>query len=283
LTDEQLGDKQRLKLSRLFERVDEVLAVAEVGMVDLYGGEPLLLPVEYLTELKAGLHLRGIDDLNIITNLSMNNPVVHDPDWYLSVSYDFDAREKSDLVFQQMLKMEREFCILMLASPALLAKNPDEIIGTLNLLANLSSVEIKPYSPNQANQLPVSYPEYEAFIKVLHARRDEMKFDFVNAQQLDEVIAGRGNAFSDDHVYVTPTGKFGVLEFDAQDNEFFLELDSIDEYFAWCVTEKERVQNSGCSGCRYLGRCLSEHLRDVQSTEYSCNGFIHLIQWAEQQ
>jgi hypothetical protein len=279
----QLADKKRLSLTRLFERVDEVLAHRPVGMVDLYGGEPLLLPSEYINELKEGLHARGIDDLNIITNLSVNNAVMHDPDWYLSVSYDFDARERHEHVFQQMLKMEREFSILILATPEVLAKTPDEIVGTLNLLANLSSVEIKPYSPNQANQLPVGYPEYEAFIKQLYERQSEMKFEFVNAQQIQESLSGQRNAFSDDHVYITPSGQFGVLEFDEADNEFFLEMDSIDAYFAWCDTEKTRVLTSGCSGCTYFGRCLSEHLRDVQSTDQSCNGFIHLLQWAETQ
>ena len=37
------------------------------------------------------------------------------------------------------------------------------------------------------------------------------------------------NAFSNDHVYITFKGKFGVLEFDVNDNEYFLELDSFHE------------------------------------------------------
>lgn len=283
LTPTQLGDRMRLPLSVLFERIDEVREHREIGMVDLYGGEPLLLPAEYIDELKAGLHARGIDDLNVITNLSVNNPVMHDDDWYISVSYDFEAREKHEHVFQQMLKMQREFAILILATPEVMAKDPDDIINTLNLLSNLSSVEIKPYSPNQANQLPVSYLDYEAFIKVLYKRRNEMKFDFVNAQQIQESLDGTRNAFSDDHVYITPEGKFGVLEFDQDDNEFFLEMDRIEEYFQWCVTEKARVQASACSDCDYFGRCLSEHLREVKDTDESCNGFIHLLKWAEQQ
>jgi sulfatase maturation enzyme AslB (radical SAM superfamily) len=278
-----LGNKQRVTLTRVFERIDEVLDHASVGMVDLYGGEPLLLPPEYINALKAGLHARGIDDLNIITNLSMNNPVVNDVDWYITVSYDFEAREQHDHVFQQMLKMERGFSILILATPTVLAKDPDEIIDTLNLLANLESVEIKPYSPNQANQLPVSYHDFEALVQTLYVRQDRMKFDFVNASQIHESLNGERSAWSDDHVYLTPTGQFGVLEFDEHENEYFLELDSIQAYFDWCVLEKARVRASGCNGCRFFGGCLSEHLRDVQSTVASCNGFIHLLEWAETQ
>jgi MoaA/NifB/PqqE/SkfB family radical SAM enzyme len=281
LTKAQLGDKRRLTLSRLFERVDEVLSVADVGMVDLYGGEPLLLPEAYLDELKMGLHARGIDDLNIITNLSMNNPVVHDPDWYVSVSYDFEAREKHEHVFQQMLKMQRPFAILMLASPELMAKDVGEIIDTLNLLAQLESVEVKPYSSNQANQLAIGDEDYEDFIKRLMAQRDRMNFTFVNAHAIEESLSGRRNAFSNDHVYLTPSGQFGVLEFDDNLDEYFLELDSIDAYFDWAAWELTRVSASACGSCEYFGRCLSEHLRPVTDVERSCNGFYKLLRWAE--
>ena len=43
---------------------------------------------------------------------------------------------------------------------------------------------------------------------------------------------------------------------------------------------KDRVvKNPYCSQCDYLGSCLSEHLRDVKSLTYSCNGFKHLLDW----
>ena len=67
---------------------------------------------------------------------------------------------------------------------------------------------------------------------------------------------------------------------DLNDNEFFLEYETLDEYFKWCNNEKKRVEkNKFCTKCDYFGHCLSEHLRDVKSLDNSCNGFKHLIDW----
>lgn len=279
LTPKQLSDRKRLDLNELFKRVDEVLEHSQIGTIDLYGGEPLLLPETYINEMKKGFHDRGIDDLNIITNMSVNNPAMFDLDWLLSVSYDFDAREKNELVFQQMLKMNRQFSILTLATPKVMAMDIDEFIGTFNMLSHLSCVEIKPYSSNQANQLQVSYLEYEEFVKKLCLRVDDMNFEFINLKQIKESVNGLRNSFSDDHVYITPEGRFAVLEFDKNDNEFFLELGSIDEYFDWCKVERDRVDKTACRNCSYYGNCLSEHLRDVKIADESCSGFINLLDW----
>jgi hypothetical protein len=99
---------------------------------------------------------------------------------------------------------------------------------------------------------------------------------------LHEAIRMDRNSFSDDHVYITPSGKFGVLEFDLNDNEYFLELDSFEKYLEWCLIEKSRIyKNQFCSNCEFSGKCLSEHLRKVTSLDDSCNGFHNLIKWAQ--
>jgi hypothetical protein len=88
------------------------------------------------------------------------------------------------------------------------------------------------------------------------------------------------NRFSDDHIYLTPSGQFAVLEFDLNNNEYFSELNSIEEYVKWALNEKSRVsKNKFCSACEYNGSCLSEHLQDVKSLDNGCNGFKHLLNW----
>jgi sulfatase maturation enzyme AslB (radical SAM superfamily) len=279
LTKEQLDDKTLLPLDVLEERLIEIISHRKIAMVDLYGGEVALLPLDYVQGLKQLLHTYGIYDINIITNLSVVNEITTDPDFYISVSYDFDAREKHELVFRNMTQLQRPFSILMLASKNLVEKNVPEMIETLNLLQNLQSVEIKPYSPNQANQDTVYYTQFEEFVKYF-LQYTNKRFQFVNEHLLQTVLDKSRNAFSDDHVYITPSGKYGVLEFDLNDNEFFLEYDSLEEYFKWCESEKSRVtRNKYCKNCEYYGNCLSEHLREVKSLEHSCNGFKNLIDW----
>ena len=279
LTEQQLSDKTLLPLDKLEQRLNEIVCVSKIGMVDLYGGEVGILPIEYVTKLKELLHAYGVSDINVITNLSMINEITADPDFYISVSYDFDAREKHELVFKNMTQLQRPFSILMLASKNLIQKNVPEMIETLNLLENLQSVEIKPYSPNQANQDTVYYTQFEEFVKSF-LQYSNKRFEFVNEKLLNTVLDKSRNAFSDDHVYITPSGNYGVLEFDLNDNEFFLEYETLEEYFDWCNKEKARVaRNKYCKNCEYFGHCLSEHLREVKSLHQSCNGFKHLIDW----
>jgi organic radical activating enzyme len=279
LTEAQLSNKQFLSLERFEEMLDEVMVHYQVGHIDIYGGEVLLLPVEYLMGLKDILHSRGIDDIVLVTNLSLTNAVSEDPDFEISVSYDFGAREKHELVFQNMLMMPNRFNILTLASRTFLdTVSVDEYVDTMNLLSQLKGAEIKPYSTNQANVHDVKYTEYEEFVWAVINHPDR-RFYFENETQIKASLAGERNAFSNDHVYITPEGKFAVLEFDVHGHEFFLNVDTVEGYQEWAELEVVYIKdNSFCKTCPFLGNCLSEHLRDVESLEHSCNGFRNLLE-----
>lgn len=279
LTEEQLSDKKLLDLDRLSEMLAEVSSQSKIMMVDLYGGELGLLPKDYWNSMIDLLHIYGIYDINLITNLSMVNDITTDERVYTSVSFDFEAREDYQRVWRNMAMLNKPFSILMLASPNLIIKDVGEMIQTLNVLKNLESVEIKPYSTNQSNQLNIKYSEYESFVQKWITYSDK-NFSFTNELLIESVLNKTRNSFSDDHIYITPEGKYGVLEFDLNDNEFFLEYDTLDEYWQWCEKEKHRVGlNKYCSNCDYYGNCLSEHLREVKSLDESCNGFKNLIDW----
>lgn len=280
LTESQLEDTKLLPIEILEERLIEISSHTKIDMVDLYGGEVGILPNEYVSAIKELFHTYGIYDINVITNLSMINDVITDEDFYISVSYDFEAREKHEQVWRNMLLLKRPFSVLMLASPKLIQKDVNEMIQAFNLIPNVCSVEIKPYSPNQANQLNINYREYEEFVKKWITSPIQKNFSFTNEQLIEHSISGERNSFSDDHIYITPSGKYGVLEFDLNDNEFFLEYDTFDDYLNWCEREKKRVlKNKFCSECEYFGNCLSEHLREVKNLDNSCNGFKLLLDW----
>jgi hypothetical protein len=280
LTKEQLKDKTLLSLEVLNSKLAEISSHTQIEQIDLYGGEVALLPTEYFYELKRICQSYNPKNINIITNLSVLNEISIDPDCTISVSYDFDSREKHNIVWKNMTLLSKPFSVLMLASKSLISKDPDEMIMQFNLLSNLESVEIKPYSSNQANQQPVSFIEFEEFVKKWITSPVSKNFTFVNEHLIEDVIDGLRNSFSDDHVYITPSGNYGVLEFDLNDNEFFLEYETFEEYLQWCNLEKERVsRNKFCSNCEYFGKCLSEHLRTVKDLTNSCNGFKLLVDW----
>lgn len=283
LTPTQLKDKWTLDLEVLEQRLIEVTACYDVQHVDLYGGELLLLPPEYLFAMRNLFHQYGIDDLVLVTNLTVVNDVARCPDFDLTVSYDLWAREKSEQVFSNLLMLPRPYTVLTLLSRDFLDKvTVDEYVDELNILNQMKCAEIKPYSTNQANQQNVSYKEYEDFVWAVinHPKR---KFYFENRTQVKEAVEGQRNAYSDDHLYITPQGNFAVLDFDENDHEYFKEVDGIHGYRNWCQVERFRVEgNLFCGACPYKGKCLSEHLRDVKSLDNSCNGFRGLLdRWAE--
>ncbi len=279
LTEQQLSDRKKLSLERLAVMLAEVTSQCEVDMVDIYGGEVSLLGKDYWDDLISIIQVYGIYDINLVTNLSAINEITTDPRVLTSVSYDFSAREDHERVYRNMALLDKPFSILMLASPKFLELDTAEMIESLNLLPNLQSVEIKPYSTNQSNTHTVYYTDFEEKVKSF-LMYENKRFNLVNKELLDSVVTRQRNSFSDDHIYITPNGKYAVLEFDLNDNEFFLEYDTLDEYFTWCQKEKDRVnKNKYCSNCEYFGRCLSEHLREVKTLDKSCNGFKHLIDW----
>lgn len=279
LTEQQLSDRTLIDLKLLDRRLQEVREYRPIQHIDVYGGEVALLPEDYWRDMTEIL-LKYTTDLNIVTNLSVINSITVDPRYTLSVSYDFEAREKSDLVYRNMTLLDRDFSMLMLAGPGLLEQDPELQITLLNMLPNLTSVEIKPYSRNQANQHSITDRDYERFVQSWITAAVNKNFIFVNEELLEQVVQGQGHSFSDDHIYITPRGDFAVLEFDRRDLEFFMPLSSISDYIVWCKMEQARVRaNAFCGACQYQGRCLSEHLRDVTSTDDSCNGYIKLIEW----
>jgi sulfatase maturation enzyme AslB (radical SAM superfamily) len=285
LTPEQLADKNTLEIVKYRLMLKEIKdAGYQVGTIDLYGGEVALLDEYYLNQVyRWAKDIHEVKRINVITNLSKINPFFLKPEVDLCVSFDFEARERHEQVLANIAKVPKPIGILMLASPNLLKLDVNRMISILNAFQNVVSVELKPYSANQANTLPVTDKDFEEFVKKWITSSVNKRFRFINEEKIIESLNGTYNAFSDNHVYITPNGKFGVLEFDQKDNEFFMELDSFGEYLLWVRHEQRRVNaNEICSACPYLGHCLTEHYRDVKSIENSCSGFRHLLDWADQ-
>jgi MoaA/NifB/PqqE/SkfB family radical SAM enzyme len=276
LTTEQLSDQKKISL----ERLDELLGdIPKIDYVDLYGGEIGALKKDYFYGLKDTVRKHYTDEINIITNYSMLHDGFFEDDVYLSVSYDFEAREKSDLVYKNMLMSPVPIAVLILASPEVIEKDVEEMIAMLNMCSSIDSVEIKPYSINQANAHNVTHKQFEEFVVKWIEATTTKNFQFVNQDKIYESINKEYNAFSDDHIYITPNGKYGVLEFDKNDKEYFLELDTWEDYIAW--TQKEKADNVSdiCKSCDYFGHCLTEHYRYVKDLDNSCNGYKGLLDY----
>jgi sulfatase maturation enzyme AslB (radical SAM superfamily) len=278
LSEAQLKDRKRALLVDISLRLSEVNQ--EITHIDLYGGELGLLPDDYIDDL-IEICKEHTNSICIITNLSAIRPAFLREDIQLSISYDFDAREKEQIVFNNMLKLEKPFSVLILASEKVIKNDVDFMITALNSLTNLISVEIKPYSSTTHRKQYVTDLDYENFIKEWIDNFIPKNWLFINQEKIEECLNGNYNAFSDDHVYITPNGKFGILDFDFLGNESFVELDTFKDYIKW--TEKEKKYNVSyiCRECKYFGGCLTEHYKYVAFDPKlnGCNGYYNLLEW----
>lgn len=277
LTADQLKDQKKISANKL----DLLLSdVPTIDHIDLYGGEIGALKPDYIQSLFDVIQKHYNGKINIITNLSMFHDFFERDDVSLSVSYDFEARERHDKVFEHMMMTHKDISILILASPMVLNMDVDSMIFQLNMLNNITSVEIKPYSINQANQHNVTHKDFENFVIKWIESPIEKKFDFINVDHIEASLNKEYNAFSDNHVYITPNGKYAVLDFDEHDKELFTELDTYNDYIDWTNKEKLGLSNI-CNSCKYKGNCLTEHYRYVKDMDNSCNGYYGLLEYYE--
>lgn len=279
LTPEQLADQSKINLEVLDQKLNEIKNYTNIEWIDLYGGEIGALKKDYFYSMRDVIRKHYSDKINIITNFSMLHEGFFEDDFYLSVSYDFNAREKHDKVFYNMLQSPVPIAVLILASKQVIDMDVDMLINQLNVCSSVESVEIKPYSINQANSQNVSHKDFEQFVLKWLNSSVKKNFDFINEGRIINSLNRTYNAFSNDHVYITPNGKFGVLEFDSNDKEYFLELDTFHDYVKWAEQEPQKNVSSICKSCEYYGNCLTEHYRYVKDLNNSCNGYKGLLDW----
>tara|TARA_E500000178_G_scaffold291334_1_gene295155 strand:- start:4828 stop:5742 length:915 start_codon:yes stop_codon:yes gene_type:complete len=281
LTPEQLADQKKIDLQRLDDMLAEVKEQDDIHHIDLYGGEIGALKKDYFYGLRDVIRKYYDKDININTNFSMLHDGFFEKDFYLSVSYDFEAREKHELVYKNMMLSPVPIAVLVLVSPTILQKDVDEMIRMFNLCTPVKSVELKPYSINQANAHNVTHKDFEQHVIKWIQSKEDMQFAFINDYKIQDSIEKTYNAFSNDHVYITPNGKFGVLEFDKDDKEYFLELDSYKDYKLWADKESDVNCSDICKSCKYYGHCLTEHYRYVKDLDNGCNGYKGLLEFYE--
>jgi hypothetical protein len=258
--------------------LEEVRELGPIDYVDVYGGEIGVLPDEYLLQFYNTIRKYYDGEINVVTNLSVMKDFFFYDDIKLSVSYDFEHREQHHTVLTNILLCPKEIALLILGTPDVLKRPVLPDVEMLNSIQNITSVEIKPYSTNQSNQYEMKWTDYEEYVK--QWIEADTNFDFSNERQIQRCLSKEYNSYSDDHLYITPTGDFAVLEFDADDNEYFRAV-TLDEYKTWCEWELVVAAGGHCMVCKYEGHCLTEHLRHVPDVDNSCNGFHDLLTWYE--
>lgn len=271
LSTDQLSSKQLISLRELENTIKYINLFEDITHIDIYGGEPTLLPINWSIDLITLLRNITKAHINVITNLSSS----HHPLLFLSdsvgISYDFDKREHHEKVRENIRIFPRNKHVITLINELHQIDVIDSYIRDLTLL-NVDSWELKPFSVSKFNsQFKEDFDAFEIFVKTVIEKKPP--FEIINEHN----IINTKSSFSDDHLYILPNSKMYVLDFNEQHHEYFSEVSNIQEFYLWTQKEYEMfINNKKCITCSYNGSCLSEHLKVYNDT---CNGFPNLIKW----
>ena len=263
LSNEQLSDVKTNGISNI---LTHLRSIKNITSIDIYGGEISELPDLYVVTLIDECY-KICKDISVITNGTNLKDWMKSDKISLSISYDASARALSGDVLTNLFLLDREYNILGLVSDRF---DIDEFIFNTNMLnENCISIELKPFSASNFNEnLDLNDKFVQSTLKLI----DESNKHIVNEDRIKMSLSGTYNAYSDEHVYITPNNKIASLEFKGN-SEYFKEYDSFEEYKSVWI---ENVCKE-CRECKYLGRCLTEHYRDNERIE-SCSGFYRLLE-----
>lgn len=274
LSDEQLSSDEKTDLGRFIEVIDTL----NVDGVELYGGEVTLLPEGYVREIIHICKEKEIS-LSVVTNLIKVPEWLTDQtlDFELTVSYDHTVRRNNQTTLTNLLLLDRDFSLNVLVTKELIASSFEDFKVVLSAMGRLQSIDFKPYSKSKHR---AEKNDFEAYVKYLiRWLESDTDINIKNIETIYNSIHGRRNSFSDDHVYLRPNGALSVLDFDENGDEYFLDIDSCEDYEKWTEDEKKRVAIN-CAGCRFIGSCLTEHYRrDDRFDNGTCSGFRNLLDY----
>jgi organic radical activating enzyme len=274
LGEHELSNMQCIDLTVLQGVLD---TIGNIEHVDIYGGEPSLLPKHFVDNLLSLLK-NYTQSINVISNFSAVPEWFHRSDITVSASYDWTMREKHDKVLTNIIGFSKPIPLLMLATDQLCLVDPVDIAEVLNSISTVGSLEIKPYSQNRFNSYEMDWTVFEEWIKKWLEL--DLNFELINRRLLEESVSKQYNAFSDNHLYIMPNGDMNVLDFDLNDREYFKLIPTMADYYKWVEQEREMIKNNKfCKNCQWQGHCATEHYRNVKSLDKSCNGFKHLLDW----
>ena len=282
LTEEQLSSKDLIPLEKIEGYLKEITQYREIDIIDLYGGEISLLPKGYVEELLP-LLVSYCNRFNALTNLSTIRDWFYYPFINLCISYDFDAREQHDKVFNNLLELTsngRSFALNLLATPHVMSLDTDEMAKKLSLLTTLEVVEVKPYSTNQANSFNYSFLDYQEFLIRFIDSCTKYNVPCNNLELVYLALEGETHDYTSSNLFISPTG-LAVLDFDLNGREYFRHFPDFPSVLKWGEREEERIKHSFCGYCKYLNRCLTEHLGEVKNLDNGCSGLYHLLEHYE--
>ena len=254
-----------------------------VENVDVYGGEVSAYGFERFNALVEPL--RKFDHINITTNLALSVDFVREllKDSFYSVGISLNkerittlGRRMDEVVEKNLQSLSREERKKLTANvvvlPSVLRRKLKEILDDIERLG-LGGLHLLEYSPSKQakERYHYSVSRFEGYVIATMKEYERGNYSFTLELPKSEPFGNLATS----HVFISPTGEFGHLAYD-NDEEYFKFFSTIEEWYRSAERQdKDIMTRAGCDVCPFFGRCLGEHLRYNNQLK-ECGGYLHL-------
>jgi MoaA/NifB/PqqE/SkfB family radical SAM enzyme len=230
----------------------QLSSIPGIRQIDILGGEPSLLPDEYLSELIDICTSRLNGKLpGMYTNLSRVSPLIDRVK--LTVSFDPGMREARNSVIQNMLMLDNEFDINTIVSSKLVALGAGHIEKMLSRFRMAKRICLSSFThfPGMPDYTPAP-EDMLKFMKDILSLDEPHRIHFSPISSIRE--GSRKSYAAEESAEMLPSGKYRYALRDVTSAKEFETFDAVKKY---------RYNNESypgeCNSCRYRGQCLNKY------------------------
>lgn len=229
--------------------LEENIKTLPHGQIDILGGEPSLLPDDYMKRLlKICKEHAGDNKVGMYTNLIRISPFVNDAD--LTVSYDPGSRQLPEKVLQNMLCLDVPFEINMIVTKHVVDLGAEWLIRLSNRLRMAKKITLSTLTvfPGCTDLRP-NHVDLANFCRdIIEANADKIYFYPIATWTRDYIK----QTDPSQTVEILPNRKFRIALRDFFGAQEFDTYKEACEYYEQNYSKGEPV----CNGCPYFRRCI---------------------------
>ena len=292
----------KIELNSALSKVDKLITNGtlkeNITHIAVYGGNIFEIPISYLKcsiikpllerypEAPMGIVGIGNDEMPFATDLLMRDLIDEYGErvsW--SISYNKERpNNKETLQIMSMLQYQPKGALVVLFPKNI--KDPKKYLKELNAL-HVNYITFLQYFPSNRNPryMALSYKEFNSMmIKLLHeyfSNREDYNFRIDNIDDLNNVINGNYNVYTDEAIFINPNGQLGFIdykEFDGNIVEYLKTFDNLSD-IADFLDQERKLYEQSCKDCIRYNHCYPEHLNKyaLGDKKDNCCGRLSLI------
>jgi len=261
----KVADQTLIKPHELANCLGEISAHRHITGIDLYGGELSELDHLKLFEIYQTANFFTDENISVVTNLERTFPLLFSRDVDISFSWipEKDNFEELNARLRCLSLTGRSIGVTIVYSRE--TPDPEILLEQARKFTGISYLEVKPMTRTMFNQkICPSQEEYWGYNRKLitKARTSDLPFNVVNSN-LIEPDSTESKSTREDHVFISPYGKFGTIVY-VHGYELFVWKDSLKELLDYEKEYLAEVDQKICKGCKKKDACTAEHRSNTE-------------------